>query len=198
MPRVTRTPIERFMAKVEPEPNTGCHLWTAYLNRGGYGQLKVGKRMVKAHRFAYEAFVGPIPDGLCVLHHCDTPACVNPEHLFLGTQQDNIRDMGAKGRNGAVPGERNGNATLTAEDVRSIRARWAAGERQAAIGREFGVNRQAIWKIVHRAKWRHVTWAAAPQSAGAAVVSAGLTGWRSSRARARRSGCRHPSPAGSR
>jgi hypothetical protein len=147
---------ERFAAKVEPDPDTGCHLWTGARNPAGYGRLKVGKRMVKAHRFAYEAFVGPIPNGLHVLHRCDTPACVNPEHLFLGTDLDNARDRDAKGRHVPLPGELHGKAKLTAEGVRAIRARWAAGETQLALSRALGVGTTTVANVVHRRTWRHI------------------------------------------
>ena len=86
---------------MQPEPMTGCHLWIGGADPDGYGVIsRQGRRgkQERAHRVAYELFVGPIPDGICVLHRCDTPACVNPEHLFLGTNLDNVRDRDAKGR----------------------------------------------------------------------------------------------------
>jgi hypothetical protein len=81
-----------------PEPNTGCLLWLGKVGTDGYGLFKVGGKRRAAHRVSYEIHKGPIPPGLWVLHRCDTPACVNPEHLFLGTHADNMRDMVAKGR----------------------------------------------------------------------------------------------------
>lgn len=91
--------VERFLSKVEKTDT--CWLWKANLTKDGYGRLNVGGvhgRMCLAHRVSYELFIGPIPDGLNVLHDCDTPGCVNPEHLFAGTQADNMKDMLAKGR----------------------------------------------------------------------------------------------------
>lgn len=82
-----------------PEPNTGCVLWTGSLVNDTYGQLSFRGESHRAHRASYQAFKGPIPPGLYVLHHCDTPACVKPEHLFLGTAGDNARDCARKGRN---------------------------------------------------------------------------------------------------
>lgn len=93
---------ERFMRHVEPEPNSGCWLWTGSLFRNGYGKFSVvidGKRSTQyAHRVAWESANGPIPLGMCVLHSCDVRSCVLAEHLFLGTKQDNSADMARKGR----------------------------------------------------------------------------------------------------
>lgn len=97
-------PIKRFMKFVEPEPNTGCWLWLGGCDRNDYGAFRIGSRldnsdkMVCSHRFSYETFIGPIPEGMKVLHKCDNPPCVNWEHLFLGTQQVNGTDMASKGR----------------------------------------------------------------------------------------------------
>ncbi len=77
---------------------TGCYLWTGKKNKNGYGRIKVNGKEQAAHRVSYAIANGAIPDGMCVLHRCDTPACVNPEHLFAGTVIDNLRDMHAKGR----------------------------------------------------------------------------------------------------
>lgn len=98
------TPEERFMSRVEPEPNTGCWLWTGPSNSKGYGKTTHGfmpsgaGRIVLAHRMAWIIRFGSIPDGLCVLHRCDNPPCVNTDHLFLGTQGDNSTDKARKCR----------------------------------------------------------------------------------------------------
>lgn len=81
-----------------PEPNSGCLLWIGSTNRKGYGQFNTGYTTAAAHRIAYERAFGPIPEGLCVCHRCDTPACVNPDHFFVGTIEDNNKDMARKGR----------------------------------------------------------------------------------------------------
>lgn len=88
----------RLDENTQPEPTTGCMLWIRSTDTNGYGMLCVDGRKRKAHRVAWELANGPIPAGLHVLHRCDTPACVNPAHLFLGTHTDNMRDCSAKGR----------------------------------------------------------------------------------------------------
>lgn len=100
---------EAFAERVAPEPNSGCHLWTGASDKNGYGMIMVPgtggasghvMKHVRAHRVAWERSRGPIPEGLGVLHHCDTPACVNPAHLYLGTQRSNMRDASVRGRFG--------------------------------------------------------------------------------------------------
>lgn len=101
-PKGPRIPmVDRFWAKVQRGGPDECWLWTGSLTKsGGYGQLSRSRALgpIRANRISYELHIGPIPDGLCVLHLCDTPACVNPAHLFLGTRGDNARDMARKGR----------------------------------------------------------------------------------------------------
>jgi len=92
-----RTVDDRFDSKVRQQPN-GCHIWVASKDACGYGNFSTGTRWVRAHRFSYERAYGLVPSSLYVLHKCDTPACVNPEHLFVGTQADNMQDKIAKGR----------------------------------------------------------------------------------------------------
>lgn len=100
---IQATAKERIVKNSIPEPNTGCWLWTACTDKGGYGKITVGRKYLgtrkvdKAHAVSYREFIGPTK-GLCVLHRCDTPSCVNPAHLWLGTNLDNMRDAKAKGR----------------------------------------------------------------------------------------------------
>jgi hypothetical protein len=90
--------FNRLLAKAIPEPNSGCLLWFGKADRQGYGRVRVGRKHLFVHRVSWEAANGPIPATLLVCHHCDTPACINPAHLFLGTIADNNRDCILKGR----------------------------------------------------------------------------------------------------
>jgi hypothetical protein len=147
-PGVLAPPIERFRAKYIVADN-GCWLWTAG-KHDGYGRITVDERGYFAHRWSYEYHVGPIPDGLLVLHHCDTPACVNPEHVFVGTQADNMADMVAKGRQGVRGGR---NRRLTLEQEAGIRAAYT-GERgeQKALAERYGLSPGSMHRIVHNTK----------------------------------------------
>lgn len=99
--RVARPYLDRFWENVQ-KSNDGCWIWTASVSRAGYGDiwvgLRPGVRIIKVHRLSWEIHYGPIPDGLFVCHRCDNPRCVRPDHLFLGTHTDNMRDASAKGR----------------------------------------------------------------------------------------------------
>lgn len=97
---MSKTAKARFEAKYLAEPNSGCWLWTAALER--YGYFKLDGKQISAHRASFIIYVGPIPENLFVLHQCDNPPCVNPNHLFLGTHQDNVDDMMRKGRHGTA------------------------------------------------------------------------------------------------
>jgi hypothetical protein len=107
---------QRFMDKVSPEPNSGCWLWTGAATPFGYGNfmvMKAGKKSTeKAHRFSYQLHHGPIPKGMVVMHKCDVPGCVNPDHLSLGTPSENSRDIVKKGRwkNWDKSGDKNPNS----------------------------------------------------------------------------------------
>lgn len=142
---------ERFLEKTIPEPNTGCWLWTGALFVVGYGKFKQDGKDVYAHRFSYEAHVGPIREGLHVLHTCDNPVCVNPDHLFLGTQGDNNRDCVKKGRNARGASIRG--ARLTEADVRYIRSSKDSCVKLAA---KYGVTRSNVTAIRRRESWAHI------------------------------------------
>lgn len=143
-------PLKRFFAKVQK--TDGCWLWTATRNEDGYGRFLPGggvRRPIGAHVFSYREFVGPTND-LCVLHRCDTPACVNPAHLFLGTQADNMRDMTAKGRGTKCKGA----AKLNPDKVRNIRLLGLGA--MARLAREYGVTESCIRQVIDGSTWRDV------------------------------------------
>lgn len=147
----------RFMrlVAVGQEPGS-CWIWQGNRPDGRYGHFSITGKSVKAHRWLYEAVIGFIPDGLVLRHRCDNPACVNPQHLELGTFADNTRDMLDRGRGADRKGERHPLARLNADSVRKIRAEAANGTRHAALAERFGVARQQITKIVGRASWGHI------------------------------------------
>lgn len=143
------TRVERHIERVT---ESGCWLWTG-ASVSGYGAINIGtKGGVLAHRVLWEMTFGPIPDGLFVCHRCDVRACVNPHHLFLGTNADNMADCHAKGRGSY--GSTRPAAKLTEDQVREIRARRATGESTKALGREYGVGHQIISSIALGKAWR--------------------------------------------
>lgn len=157
-----RTPLaERFWQKVDIRGIDDCWNWTAFKLRG-YGKIGVGGRYggtALAHRVSWEIHFGPIPSGMQVCHKCDNPSCVNPSHLFLGTQKDNIADCIRKGRfaGGRSPGEMNPNSKLTEAQVLDIRVRCGNGSAsQKEMASEYGVTTGCINIIVHRKNWRHI------------------------------------------
>lgn len=147
----------RFWAKVAQATPSGCWIWTAARKENGYGVLGAvaGRRNAYAHRLSWEIHFGLIPKGLLVCHHCDNRPCVNPDHLFLGTQADNQADMVAKGR--SLRGTRHNMARLSEAAVREIRRLWEVGGlTQVEIGIRFGVNKGLVSAIVRGKTWRHL------------------------------------------
>ena len=155
MPRWTKSVVERFMDKVSmPNGKAGCWPWRGQRRTGGYGFFYLKGRFVSAHRTAWALLVEPVGSGACVLHRCDNPPCVNPAHLFLGTQRDNMRDASQKGR--IAHGERNGQSRLTAADVMDIRRRVASGEGVTGLGREYGVSHVSVIRAARGSTWAHL------------------------------------------
>lgn len=147
----------RIFSKVAPDPNSGCWLWTGATFNHGRPQLRMGSKVVLAARVAYMAFKGEQPGDLLVCHKCDTPLCVNPDHLFLGTHADNMADCVAKGRQARNRGEKAGRAVLSEAQVREIRSIYAKGGiGSEALGREYGVTGRQIRYIVSGQEWGHV------------------------------------------
>lgn len=159
---ILREDVNKFEGKVFPEPMSGCWLWVGGTTRGGYGVFYwSGSKHIRAHRAAYEIYNGPIPEGAHVLHKCDTPGCVNPNHLFVGTHSDNMRDMAKKGRakvpRPSVQGENSSSSKLSEEDVKSIRKRRRNGEKQAKLANEYSVSKMTISLICRHLRWSNIT-----------------------------------------
>ena len=167
--------VERFIARID---KTGdCWMWTGSRTKAGYGQLqyrRVSQQPLLAHRVAWELRFGSAPGKLHVLHHCDNPACVRPEHLFLGTQKDNNTDRTRKGRtasgdrNGArtqpkknpfvrnrgsgLLGEKHPQAKLSNAEVDDLLQRFAAGENRSGLAREFGISVTHVYRLGRAAR----------------------------------------------
>jgi hypothetical protein len=142
--------IEQFRARVNK--GDGCWLWGGGLDGHGYGALRFGNRFRHAHHVAWEDAFGAIPEGKQVLHQCDTPACVRPSHLFLGTHQENMADKVAKKRHAF--GERVRSAKLSTADVVTIRTRLKLGERNIDLAREYSVDPSEISHIKRGVHWK--------------------------------------------
>lgn len=137
-----------------PEPNSGCWLWLGAMTSAGYGHVCIGRKTMPAHRRSWEIRKGQIPCGMHVLHKCDNRMCVNPDHLFIGTNADNIADKVAKGRQKQkVIGEISPNAKLNELIVRSIKIDTRPN---TVIGRELGVSNVLISLVKRGKAWRHV------------------------------------------
>lgn len=135
-----------------------CWDWEGTTRNGGYGRLSNNRKPIAAHRVSWIIHNGD-PGNLCVLHKCDNPSCVNPNHLFLGTHGDNNADRTRKGRSARNLGESNGRAVLTEIEVISIRKRYKRGCKvngKAALIREFGVSSSCIERIINLESWTHV------------------------------------------
>ena len=143
-----RTARDRFEEKFVK--GDSCWLWTAALGGKGYGHFWFEGHPRPASQVSHMLYIGPIPDGLFVLHRCDNRRCVNPEHLFLGTNKENMDDMVSKGRQ--AKGAALGTAKLTEAQARAIREDKRS---QRAIGRDYGVSHTVVGQIKSGAIWRH-------------------------------------------
>lgn len=148
--------VENFWRYVDKQGP--CWLWVGGprpSKASRYGKFYNGERQVFAHRYMYELVLGPIPEGQVVLHSCDNGYCVNPAHLSLGTQKENMQDCARKGRRN-VRGGRNPKAKLTAEQVAEIRVRLANGETHRPLAKEYGVHKTAVSFIASGRTWKEV------------------------------------------
>lgn len=149
--RPLRPLAERLWSRVTRTDD--CWTWDGHTNEQGYGQIGRGytvEGLALTHRVAWELTHGPIPDGIGVLHRCDNPPCCRPDHLFLGTQADNMQDAKAKGRARGVAGEANWNSKVTAHHVQQIRDLDAAGHDRKWIAQQYAITPQHVGAIARR------------------------------------------------
>jgi hypothetical protein len=143
-----------------PIPWSGCWQWLGNVKHGeGRALVTRKQRKLYASRVFYEHYCAPIPDGMVVCHRCDNPGCVNPAHLFLGTQADNLRDMARKGRRKGIRsafGEASGQARLSEADVRVAREMAHEGRPQQDIAERLGIAQSSVSRIVNRKNWTHI------------------------------------------
>jgi HNH endonuclease len=149
---------ERFLTKIN-KTEAGCWEWTAFKNKLGYGQISMGRRgegRSLAHRVSYSIYKESIPAGMLICHACDNPGCVNPDHLFMGSQSDNMRDCSNKGRvNKSIKllGEKHARSKLSEDDVRLIRSTKG---RTTELSKQLGITTANIKYIRRGETWRHV------------------------------------------
>jgi len=140
-----------FWKRVDKKSDDECWEWKGYLIPNGYGQLKVKQKNVYAHRYSYELHYGRIPDNLLVCHKCDNRKCVNPRHLFLGTQKDNVHDMDRKGRRVVKPGTQK----ITRKDAENIRLLHREGVHVDILAEKYGLKPCTIRNIIAYRLWKN-------------------------------------------
>lgn len=147
--------LRRFYEKIRVDKETGCQEWIAALNSDGYGKFGIDGSWVLAHRFSWTLVYGSIPCGMLILHKCNNPKCVNPSHLYVGTDADNARDM-LEADPYCRSGEANNRAKLSNSNVIEIRRLLSEGVMQKDIAPIFGVHSGSISKIANGKIWNHI------------------------------------------
>lgn len=145
--------IDKFLKKVEINPETGCWIWKGMKSKTGYGQVKRDGKFIFAHRYSYLIHKGDLGDKF-VLHKCDVRLCVNPDHLSLGTQKENQQDMKQKKRH--MFGEKSPNAKLKESDVLKMYELYDQGIGTIRLARMFGVTKNLTWRIVRGLQWEYL------------------------------------------
>ncbi len=162
IPHPRKSIKERFKSKCSEPDENDCIIYTGGLDKDGYGRFAIAScKSVRAHRWAYENFIEPIPKGMCVCHHCDNPSCVNPKHLWLGTNGDNTKDRSIKGRSAknnldGLPMKLLPNRKLNKLDIPIIRKLLESNVRIKIIAFAFSVSESAINSIDQGKTWYHV------------------------------------------
>ena len=149
-----RTTLMRFDEMYEVDEEKGCWIWQGFFHPEGYGYINYKHSCTPAHRVSYILTKGPIPDGLFVCHHCDNRKCVNPEHLYVGTVQDNNNDRVLRGRSIGLKGEEHHNHKLPNDAVRDIKKREHYSQYYADM---YGVSKSLISHIWCGRSWTHIT-----------------------------------------
>lgn len=153
MHHYTSKTLKRFWSKISVKSDTECWEWQGKLSP--YGKFRIGKKMLYSHRVTWEIVNGTIPQEMHVLHSCDNPACCNPNHLFLGSHLDNMRDKVTKNRQHIPKGEMNGFHKLSNQQIEDIRLRYAMRDiLQKELAQQYGVSRQHISAIINRHTWK--------------------------------------------
>jgi hypothetical protein len=156
--RYNRSPVHKLLAKF-PVVSDGdaCWEWMGTRDKNGYGSFRASGKTYKAHRVSWSFYFGDVPDGLDVLHKCDNPKCVNPYHLFLGTDVENAHDRAVKGRAYKPVGELCVHAKLTNEKVLKLRAEYACGGiTYSELGKKYCIDSGTASRIVNRKTWKHI------------------------------------------
>lgn len=145
----------RLESKIEKDKND-CWNWTGEITKDGYGRSSIKGKSMHAHRYSFIIFNGEIPNGKFVCHHCDNPLCVNPAHLFIGTQADNMLDKKRKGRCADRKGEKHPLSKFKTEDIQNIRKFYKQGITQRVLAFLFDCHQSQISHVVRRKRWSHV------------------------------------------
>lgn len=149
--------IERFWKHVDKKSKDECWEWNASVSNDGYGNIRINNKLYLPHRISWVIHNNVIPDGLLVCHTCDNRSCVNPSHLFLGTQKENMQDRDKKCRRIALVGEKNGKHRLTEKEVIEIRAKYIPYKYSTyKLAKEYGVSTTAVQCIITYKTWKHV------------------------------------------
>lgn len=154
---LARKPIkDRLIENSSIDQETGCWNWNGSLINKGYGQISIKGKNCQPHRISWKVFVGEIPKGMQINHKCHNSKCINPEHLYTGTQQENIRDMDLSNRRSISFGSKCNQSRLNDGLIKIIRDSLSKGSRACDLANEFGVGRTCIANIKHKRTWKHV------------------------------------------